>query len=209
MQGRAGAVGCQRLTARGQLADSNGATIVTIHVVCACGKTLKAPDKMAGKSAKCPACQAPVFVPDEVAIMAAITTDDASPPYALPPGVDDPPPVMLDSPWAASQPQSPREPVHNNQVTGPKYRMLRMTAGVYRFLAAIDFIAFLVLFVTIPEDLAQRGVSDGGVLGVAFVIGLAGTLQIVVLIGMAEGIQLLLDMEDRLCATQKSVHSLS
>lgn len=37
---------------------------MSISVICGCGRTLKAPDNLAGKQARCPACKQPVMVPE-------------------------------------------------------------------------------------------------------------------------------------------------
>ena len=40
-----------------------------ISITCQCGKKLKAPDKLAGKSVKCPACQHLLTVPESLEVI--------------------------------------------------------------------------------------------------------------------------------------------
>ena len=42
---------------------------MSIEFKCECGKTLRAPDNMAGKQARCPACQSAVLIPEALALL--------------------------------------------------------------------------------------------------------------------------------------------
>jgi TM2 domain-containing membrane protein YozV len=62
----------------------------TIRVVCdGCGKGIKAPSSYAGRTANCPGCKSPIYVPAPAMAMVAASVLQPSPlPPPLPPPVD-------------------------------------------------------------------------------------------------------------------------
>ena len=80
------ACGCREMT--GPIPLIPMGIVMAISVSCACGKRLGAPDEMAGKQAKCPACKAVVMLPDLLEVLedeaaeAVEVTVDATPQIA-------------------------------------------------------------------------------------------------------------------------------
>src|SRR5579872_5372735 len=51
-----------------------------IRFSCACGRSLKAPEKLAGKKSRCPACALAVVVPQMALVFAGHESSEESPP---------------------------------------------------------------------------------------------------------------------------------
>jgi len=57
---------------------------VTIHITCACGKQLHAPDEFAGRQTRCPQCKQPVTLPAAAAAFQSAPAPPQAPPAIVP-----------------------------------------------------------------------------------------------------------------------------